>query len=101
VKEAQFFKKSCYTMRGWFELGSRSKIKVCPKIDELIRVMEWNGIMKCSEQSEILERENGIKIPPHYLMELRTARAGNLMGNDQKLGLIRDRVEGLDWSDES
>jgi hypothetical protein len=55
---------------GGFDLDLRSIIEEFPELYELVCEMERNDITRSSEQSEILEREHGIKIKPYYLTEL-------------------------------
>jgi hypothetical protein len=57
-------------MIGGFDLDLRSIIEKFPELYELVCEMERNGITKSKEQSEALERDHGIKIPPYYLTEL-------------------------------
>jgi hypothetical protein len=47
------------------------KEKFTPELIELIKEMERNGIKFSGEQSDILKREYGIDIPPHFISEYK------------------------------
>jgi hypothetical protein len=47
------------------------KEKFTPELIELIKEMERNGIKFSSEQSDILKRDHGIDIPPHFIAEYK------------------------------
>jgi hypothetical protein len=54
------------------------KEKFSLEVSELIRGMERNGIKFSGEQSEILKREHGIDIPPHFIAEYKYRRKHGL-----------------------
>jgi hypothetical protein len=47
--------------------GRNFPLEFCERVNE----MEQNGIILSRKQSEILEREYGAKIPPHFITEYK------------------------------
>jgi hypothetical protein len=45
--------------------------KFTPELWGRIREMERNGIRSLSRQSEILKRDHGVEIPPHFIAEYK------------------------------
>jgi hypothetical protein len=47
------------------------KEKFSPEVIERIREMERGGIKLSNRQTEILKREHGVDIPPHFIAEYK------------------------------
>jgi hypothetical protein len=47
------------------------KEKFTPELIELIRELEHNGIKYSGQRSDILKRDHGIDIPPHFIAEYK------------------------------
>jgi hypothetical protein len=47
--------------------------RICTLIDEILR----SGITSSSEISRIIERDNGIEVPPHFIAEYKYRKRHN------------------------
>jgi hypothetical protein len=64
--------------------------EICKIIDELLR----KGVKRITELSDILERDHGIEIPPHFISEYNYRKRQNLEIRDDFFDFVKEKPEG-------
>jgi hypothetical protein len=64
--------------------------RVCGLIDGILR----NGVTNSSEISRIIERDNGIEIPPHFISEYNYRKRHNLEIREDFFDFGKEKPEG-------
>jgi hypothetical protein len=63
---------------------------ICKLIDESLR----KGIMRSTELSDIIERDHGIEIPPHFISEYNYRKRHNLEIREDFFDFKKEKPEG-------